>query len=61
MVVPTDVGDDDAVQRCIAQVMDRHGRIDAVVNSAGVVAYGKAEEVPAEVFDGVLRTNLSAR
>jgi NAD(P)-dependent dehydrogenase (short-subunit alcohol dehydrogenase family) len=58
MVVPTDVGDDDAVQRCIAQVLDRHGRIDAVVNSAGVVAYGKAEEVPREVFDGVLQTNL---
>ena len=59
LVVPTDVGDDAAVQRCIAQVRDRHGRIDAVVNSAGVVAYGRAEEVPQEVFDGVLRTNLS--
>ena len=58
-VLPTDVGDDAAVQRCVAQVLDRHGRIDAVVNSAGVVAYGKAEEVPAEVFDGVLRTNLA--
>ena len=57
-VLPTDVGDDAAVQRCVTQVLDRHGRIDAVVNSAGVVAYGRAEEVPAEVFDGVLRTNL---
>ena len=58
LVVPTDVGDDDAVRRCVAQVLDRHGRIDAVVNSAGVVTYGRAEEVPQEVFDGVLRTNL---
>lgn len=58
LVVPTDVGSDDEVQRCVAQVLDRHGHIDAVVNSAGVVAYGRAEEVPAEVFDGVLRTNL---
>jgi len=58
MVVPTDVGEDDAVRACVAQVLDRHGRIDAVVNSAGVVAYGKAEDVPPEVFDGVLRTNL---
>ena len=57
-VIPTDVGDDAAVQRCVAQVLDRHGRVDAVVNSAGVVAYGKAEEVPPEIFDGVLRTNL---
>ena len=59
MVVPTDVGDDAAVQRCLAQVVDRHGRVDAVVNSAGVVAYGKADEVPPEVFDGVIRTNLT--
>ncbi len=58
LVIPTDVGDDDAVRRCVAQVLDRHGRIDAVVNSAGVVAYGRAEEVPREVFDGVLQTNL---
>ena len=58
MVVPTDVRDDAAVQRCLTQVADRHGRVDAVVNSAGVVAYGKAVEVPLEVFDGVLRTNV---
>ncbi len=58
MVVPTDIGDDDAVRRCVAQVVDRHGRIDAFVNSAGVVAYGRAEDIPREVFEGVLRTNL---
>ena len=58
MVVPTDIGDDDAVRACVAEVLDRHGRIDAVVNSAGVVAYGRAEDVPSDVFDGVLRTNL---
>jgi len=29
-----------------------------VVHSAGVVAYGRLEDVPPEVFDGVLRTNL---
>ena len=29
-----------------------------MVQSAGVVAYGRFEDVPAEVFDGVLRTNL---
>jgi NAD(P)-dependent dehydrogenase (short-subunit alcohol dehydrogenase family) len=58
MVVPTDVGDDEAVRLCVARVLDRHGRIDAFVNSAGVVTYGRAEEVPADVFEGVLRTNL---
>lgn len=58
LVVPTDVGDDAAVRALVHAALDRHGRIDAFVNSAGVVAYGRAEEVPAAVFDGVVRTNL---
>jgi NAD(P)-dependent dehydrogenase (short-subunit alcohol dehydrogenase family) len=58
LAVPTDVGDDDAVRELVEQVLDRHDRLDAVVNAAGVVAYGRVEDVPPEVFDGVLRTNL---
>jgi NAD(P)-dependent dehydrogenase (short-subunit alcohol dehydrogenase family) len=58
LVVPTDVGDDRAVAACVRQVLDRHGRLDAVAHCAGVVAYGRVEDVPPEVFDGVLRTNL---
>ena len=58
-VVPTDVGDDDEVAALVERTLQQHGRIDAFVNSAGVVAYGQAEEVPREVFDGVVRTNLT--
>lgn len=58
MVVPTDVGDDEAVAALVRQVLDRHGRIDVVVSNAGVVSYGRTEDVPAEVFDSVIRTNL---
>src|SRR5215213_4301938 len=59
LVVPTDVGDDDEVAALVQQTLDRHGRIDAVVNCGGVVAYGQAEEIPREVFDAVVRTNLT--
>ncbi len=59
LVVPTDVGEDDEVAALVERTLARHGRIDAVVNSAGVVAYGQAEDVPREVFDGVLRTNVT--
>ena len=59
LVLPADVGDDAAVEKVLQQVLDQHGRLDAVVNSAGVVAYGRTEEVPREVFDGVVRTNLT--
>jgi NAD(P)-dependent dehydrogenase (short-subunit alcohol dehydrogenase family) len=58
LVVPTDIGDDAAVGACVARALEEHSRIDAVVNAAGVVAYGRTEEIPQEVFDGVVRTNL---
>lgn len=58
LVVPTDVGDDDAVRELVDKVLAAHGRIDVFLSAAGVVAYGRVEEVPREVFDGVLRTNL---
>lgn len=58
LVFAADVGDDDAVKACVAGALERHGRIDAAVQSAGVVAYGRTEEVPAAIFDGVIRTNL---
>ncbi|MEO6512016.1 MAG: SDR family NAD(P)-dependent oxidoreductase [Nocardioides sp.] len=57
-VEPLDVGSDDAVAGLVERMQGRHGRLDAVVHVAGVVAYGRVEDVPVEVFDGVLRTNL---
>ncbi len=56
--LPTDVGDAAAVEAAMAIVIEAHGRVDVVVHSAGLVAYGRFEEVPTEVFDTVVRTNL---
>ncbi|WP_082624266.1 SDR family NAD(P)-dependent oxidoreductase [Nocardioides sp. Soil805] len=58
-VASVDMADDEAVRRVVADAVARHGRLDVVVGSAGVVAYGRLQDVPAEVFDGVLRTNLT--
>ncbi len=58
VVSPPDIGDADAVARVVDEAVSRSGRLDAVVHAAGVVAYGRFEDVPAEVFDGVVRTNL---
>ena len=58
LTVAADVGEDGEVEKLVGQVLDHHGRIDAVVSNAGVVSYGRTEDVPADVFDGVLRTNL---
>jgi NAD(P)-dependent dehydrogenase (short-subunit alcohol dehydrogenase family) len=58
LVVPTDVGDRDQVTALFEQSVDRFERLDAVVHAAAVLAYGRFEDVPAEVFDRALQTNL---
>ena len=56
--LPADVADDVAVRAAVAAVVEEFGRVDAVVHSAGLVAYGRFEDVPVETFDHVVRTNL---
>jgi short-subunit dehydrogenase len=58
MTYAADVGDESAVTTAVEAILARHGQIDVLVQSAGVAAYGRFEDVPAEVFDGVLRTNV---
>lgn len=53
-----DVGDDAAVAAGIERIVAEHGRIDVVVHSAGVVTYGRTEQVSAEDFASVVSTNL---
>lgn len=56
--VVTDVRDEPAVQSLAERAQARFGRVDVWVNCAGVMAYGRFEAVPSEVFRGVLETNL---
>jgi short-subunit dehydrogenase len=58
LVVPTDVGDRQAVDALFAVAAERLGRIDAVVHAATVLAYGVFEEVPPDVFDRIITTNV---
>ena len=53
-----DVRSDASVQRCVAQVLARTGRIDALVNNAGVMHLGVAEETTMEAAHEVLETNF---
>lgn len=57
-VVAVDLLDAPAVESALNVVRRELGRIDVVIHSAGVVAYGRFEEVPAEVFETVVRTNV---
>jgi NAD(P)-dependent dehydrogenase (short-subunit alcohol dehydrogenase family) len=54
----TDVRDEASVQALAAKAARRFGRIDVWVNNAGVIAYGRFEQVPSEIFRTVIETNL---
>jgi short-subunit dehydrogenase len=55
---PADVRDEAAVSSLVAAVVAEHGRIDAVFHTAGVVAYGRFEDIPTEIFNGVQDINV---
>lgn len=57
-VVPTDVSRRHEVDALMDEAIRVHGRVDAVVHAAAVLAYGRFEDVPAEVFDSALQTTL---
>ncbi len=59
LVVPTDVGDARSVDALLDQAVERFGRVDGVVHAAAVLAYGRFEDVPEEVFDATVRTNIT--
>ena len=55
-----DLADTAASRRCAAQVAERYGRIDVLVNNAGVAPQVRADllEMTEESFDEVLSVNL---
>ena len=58
LVVPTDITDHASVDALARSAVARHGRIDAWIDTAAVMAYGRFEDLPREVFDQVITTDL---
>lgn len=58
LVITADVAVQKDVDEAVSTTLARHGRLDAVVQSAGVVGYGDFLDIPAPVFDAVLATNV---
>ena len=53
-----DVGDGAALATAIEEVAERHGRLDIMVNNAGITRDGLILRMSDEDFDDVLRINL---
>jgi len=59
-VVPTDVGDEDAVRTLFATAVEQHGRVDLLVNNAGLAAPPREpDEVPLAEWQQVVDVNLT--
>lgn len=55
-VCPADLLDDDAFRAVVEAAVAEFGRLDVVVHSAQVMAYGRVEDVPREVYERVVDT-----
>jgi NAD(P)-dependent dehydrogenase (short-subunit alcohol dehydrogenase family) len=55
-----DVGDPDACRRLVTEVLDSHGRLDYLVNNAGMVVEQRYPDVTADDWQRHLAVNLSA-
>jgi NAD(P)-dependent dehydrogenase (short-subunit alcohol dehydrogenase family) len=58
VAVPTDVSDPRQVEAMIDRCVELHGRVDVLVNNAGVNIPGVLHEVPDEVIDRTLAVNV---
>ncbi len=55
LAVPTDVTDAAQVRDLVAAALDRHGRIDGLVNNAGASLHGPLDQVDPAEFSQILR------
>ena len=55
-----DVTDSDQVAEAIDTMAKRSGKVDVVINNAGIIRRHKMEEYPEEDWEAVIRTDLTA-
>jgi short-subunit dehydrogenase len=58
LALPADVLDQDRLHDVVDVVTATYGRIDVVVHSANVMAYGRLEQVPQAVFERTVATAI---
>jgi 3-oxoacyl-[acyl-carrier protein] reductase len=59
-VVAGDIGDEAVASRLVETAVSQFGRLDVVVNNAGIGHHGRLEDMDPAEFDRVYRTNVRA-
>lgn len=57
--VPLDIRDRDGVRATVKEIVDKHGRIDVLVNNGGGQFFSPAEVISDKGWDAVVATNLT--
>lgn len=58
ITVQGDIGDPIVARKVVQTAIDRFGRVDTLINNAGIWRPGRIEDISEEVFRQVMRTNL---
>ncbi|KAF0675115.1 SDR family oxidoreductase [Profundibacterium mesophilum] len=59
LAVPTDVSDPDAVDALVAKSAERFGKIDLLINNAGIDFPGPIDALSVAQFDRIIKVNLN--
>ena len=59
IAVPTDVADPNALEALVKATMDRFGRIDVLVNNAGIECFSVFDQLPLDQILQTIETNLT--
>ncbi|TKD71839.1 SDR family NAD(P)-dependent oxidoreductase [Pseudalkalibacillus hwajinpoensis] len=57
-VIVTDVSNPEHIQQLINHVEEKYGRLDVLINNAGLSAFKQMDELSVEEWDHVINTNL---
>lgn len=59
LAVPCDVTSEESVAAAVTATLGRFGRIDCLINNAGVMSLARIEQTPLKRWDLVMRVNLT--
>jgi 3-oxoacyl-[acyl-carrier protein] reductase len=59
-VIPADLAVDSDISALFERINDRFGKLDVLVNNAGIGIFGKLKDFSMEDFDRIIRINLRA-